>query len=168
MEISLIIHSFFVLALVVGGLRAAVARDRRSLLWGGVLTTAGAVGTLWASEVSAITVLLAIIFIFFDFMAFAFSGATRLLPSRDSSVVRPGRIYAALVIWLAFALVVAAFYVIWGPGSPISAAATSDQHQLMAAVLSDLWGQQEFSLYLMVALIFGAGVGSFFMIEQEK
>lgn len=168
MEIKLFMHVALVVALVAGGIRAAAARDRRSLLFGSVLTTVGVIGSLWISEISAIAVLLAIVFIVFDFMVFAFSGATKILPAIESGKKGSGRLYASFVVWLLLTVLVSALYLIWRPGPLGGGEGVAARHQSMITVLNSLWNQDGFPLYLLVALIFATAIGSFFMIEQEE
>ncbi len=160
-------HVLFTGLLLIGAIRAVVARDRRGLLWGSTLTTMGLVGTLWLSGIGALTSLLAIIFLIFDFCLFTFSGSIRLLPKGASSEHRTN-IYPALVIWLALAFLVASLLLIWIPHWPLTPAPESNPDRMLADVLKEFWEHRTFSLYLIVGLIFGVSIGSFFMIERER
>jgi hypothetical protein len=165
--VELIGHTAFLFLLLVGAALAVVARNRRGLLWGSALTTIGLVGTLWISGVEAITSLVAIVFLIFDFFIFAFSGSIRLLPKNSPGNAKAS-FYPALVVWLVLVFLVAALYFIWQQQWPADQANSIDLDQLLGSVLHDFWDQRSFLLFLIVALIFGVSVGSFFMIEREK
>ena len=168
MEVAVLIQMLFLCALVLGGARAIFSRDRGALLMGGVLTTVGIVGVLWCLEINAATALLAVIFIIFDFVLFSFSGATKLLPSRSVSGTSLSRVYSTTVIWFLASMLIFALYFIWGGEFLVLSKREIDHGQLIGDVMASLWGAADFSIYLIVALICGAAIGAFFMIEREK